>query len=32
MRPKRIDIEYVALNAKEMLLPEKRAELKELKL
>ncbi len=30
--PKRADFEYVALNANEMLLPEKRAELQELKL
>ncbi len=29
--PKRSDIEYVALNANELLLPEKRAELQELK-
>ncbi len=30
--PKRADLEYVALNARELLLPEKRAELQELKL
>ncbi len=30
--PKRADFEYVALNANELLLPEKRAELQELKL
>ncbi len=30
--PKRTDFEYVALNANELLLPEKRAELQELKL
>ncbi len=29
--PKRSDIEYVALNDNELLLPEKRAELQELK-
>ncbi len=31
-KPKRADFEYVALNANELLLPEKRAELQELKL
>ncbi len=30
--PKHADFEYVALNANELLLPEKRAELQELKL
>ncbi len=30
--PKRAEFEYVALNARELLLPEKRAELQELKL
>ncbi len=30
--PKRADFEYVALKASELLLPEKRAELQELKL
>ncbi len=30
--PKHIDFEYVALNENELLLPEKRAELQELKL
>ncbi len=30
--PKRADFEYVALNANELLRPEKRAELQELKL
>ncbi len=32
MSPKCIDIEYVALNASELLLPEKRVEFQELKL